>query len=287
MKNQTKLLIDGDILLYEKCASVEVASRLTELVSSKYLKEISEGITNIGLVREDLSDVHIYWASEDDAIHAITEWLTDIKKKFNADQIVIALSDSKNFRKTVDPTYKSNRSKTRKPVTYLAAKSWLMKHFECVIMPELEADDVMGILATDPKETMETIIVTSDKDLEQIPGKLYKHNKDILMTCTAESGLRKLLEQSLTGDSVDGYIGLRGVGPVAATNILDGSGDSFETVVRAYLDKGETIEAATTSINLARMLTYNDWDFESASVRLWEPSGELLEAVRTLPTNKV
>mgnify|MGYP003859969237 CR=1 FL=1 len=64
----------------------------------------------------------------------------------------------------------------------------LIDEYQAVIYPNLEADDVMGILATKPSKGERKIICSIDKDLRQIPGHLYngesltknskKHAKD-------------------------------------------------------------------------------------------------------------
>ena len=55
-----------------------------------------------------------------------------------------------NFRKEIFPDYKSGRRKTRKPVGYVAFCDWVRETYSTASRPMLEADDVMGIIATMP-----------------------------------------------------------------------------------------------------------------------------------------
>ena len=67
------------------------------------------------------------------------------------------------------PEYKGHRNR-KKPCGYKRVINQLKTEFEVIIMPELEADDAMGIYAT---QNPGNIIVSPDKDMKQIPGKLY------------------------------------------------------------------------------------------------------------------
>ena len=53
------------------------------------------------------------------------------------------------------------------------------------------------------------IIVSPDKDMRQIPGKLY--NMDEVIDITPEDGMQWHYIQTLAGDSTDGYSGVPGV----------------------------------------------------------------------------
>ena len=74
-------------------------------------------------------------------------------------------------------------------------------------MPTLEADDAMGIYAT---KHPGNIIVSPDKDMRQIPGKLY--NMDEVIDITPEDGMQWHYIQTLAGDQTDGYSGVPGIG---------------------------------------------------------------------------
>jgi DNA polymerase-1 len=176
-----------------------------------------------------------------------------------------------NFRKTISPTYKGNR-KGRKPVGYSALKEWAMETYPSFCKETLEADDCMGILAT--KFPGKTIIVTMDKDLLTVPGKMYKLNQDgtgeWYDTDEKEANYRFLL-QAMTGDATDGYSGIPGVGPKKAEEILKKHGAVWKTVEDAYIKAGLTKEDALMNARMARILRQEDWDFDNEQVKLWTP----------------
>lgn len=93
-----------------------------------------------------------------------------------------------------------------------------------VDQPGLEADDVLGILATHSTLVKgEKIIVSHDKDLGQIPGlHLNPMSPDEGVYRIAPAFARRLLAyQVLVGDSTDNYPGRPGCGPVKAEKILE------------------------------------------------------------------
>ena len=82
-------------------------------------------------------------------------------------------------------------------------KEWVGKHYNTIQKPRLEGDDCLGLLATCPGN--ECIVVSSDKDLKTIPGKLYRPEDDELLEISLEEADRFFLTQTLTGDVTDGY----------------------------------------------------------------------------------
>ncbi len=237
-----KLLIDADFIVYKSCAAAE-----TEI---------------------DWSDDTILVTSNfNDAYTATIRELTKIRDKFGAfTPIILFFSDVENFRKKILPEYKGHRNR-KKPCGYKRVINKLKNEFEVIIMPELEADDSMGIYAT---QYPGNIIVSPDKDMKQIPGKLY--NLDEQFTVTEESGAAWHLSQCLSGDQTDGYGGVPGIGVKRAEALFSKKGCSWKTVVEAYKEKGLTEEDALLNARLARILTIDDYDTKSKTPRLWTPS---------------
>ena len=94
-------------------------------------------------------------------------------------------------------------------------------------MEELEADDSLGIYAT---ANPGNVIVSPDKDMRQIPGKLYDL-KDVT-TITPEAGHQWHFIQTLAGDQTDGYAGVPGYGVKTATKLFEEKGYYWDTVVK-------------------------------------------------------
>jgi len=136
-------------------------------------------------------------------------------------------------------------------------------------MPELEADDSLGIYAT---KHPGNIIVSPDKDMRQIPGKLY--NLDEVFTVSKEEGAKWHLSQTLSGDQTDGYPGVPGIGVKRAATLFNKDGYSWKTVVKAFADKDLDESTALINARLARILTVDDYDFTKKEPILWSPSSD-------------
>ena len=186
---------------------------------------------------------------------------------------VCCLSDhGNNFRKVVDPTYKSNRKGTRKPVGYVALCDWVEENFRTFRRPTLEADDCMGILATKPENVGQCIIVSDDKDMKTIPGKLYRPTSDERLDISEADADRFFYTQVLVGDPTDGYKGIPGIGPKESRKIL-GTRPHWGAVQQAYIKAGMTRDDAIQQASLARILHWEDWHDEIGEVKLWQPFG--------------
>jgi len=115
-------------------------------------------------------------------------------------------------------------------------------------------------------------IVSPDKDMRQIPGKLY--NLDEVFTVKKDEGAKWHLIQALAGDQTDGYSGVPGIGVKRATSLFEESGYSWKTVLKAFTDKGLTEYDAITNARLARILTVDDYDFKNKCPILWTPAAD-------------
>lgn len=240
------LAIDGDILLYKAATSAE--------------KEIDWG-DDVWSLQTDLKEAK-------DGFQGQLDRITD---KLGINEYVVCLSDhSNNFRKIVDPSYKSNRKGTRKPVGFVALCEWAETSYRTFRKATLEADDCMGILATKPDNVGKCVIVSDDKDLKTIPGKLYRPTQDEQLAISEQEADRFFLTQVLCGDVTDGYPGLKGVGPKTAEKIL-GSRPHWGAVEQAFKKAGQTREDAIQQARLARILRWSDWDEKKGEVVLWTP----------------
>ena len=192
-----------------------------------------------------------------------------IKARLETNDVLCCMSDhAGNFRKQVWTGYKSNRRKTRKPVGYVAFCDWVRETYSTASRPQLEADDVMGIIASKPGNEGKVTIVSDDKDMKTIPGRLYRPMSDELLEITAEDADRYFLTQVLTGDTADGYKGVPGIGPKKAEAIL-GPRPHWGAVEKAYIDAGLTRDDAIQQARLARILRWSDWN--EGEPMLWTP----------------
>jgi len=239
-----KLLIDADFIVYKSCAAVET--------------EVDFG-----------DDVILVTSNFSDAYAATNRELTKIKNKFGTfSEMILFFSDSINFRKQILESYKGHRNR-KKPCGYKRVINALREEYKVIIKPSLEADDAMGVYST---KYPGNCIVSPDKDMRQIPGKLY--NLDEVFTVKKEEGARWHLIQALAGDQTDGYSGVPGIGVKRATSLFEESGYSWKTVLKAFTDKGLTEYDAITNARLARILTADDYDFKNKRPILWTPTSD-------------
>ena len=239
-----KLLIDADFIVYKNCAAVET--------------EVHFG-----------DDVILVTSNFSDALAATNRELTRIKNKFGTfSEMILFFSDSINFRKQILESYKGHRNR-KKPCGYKRVINALREEYKVIIKPSLEADDAMGVYST---KYPGNCIVSPDKDMRQIPGKLY--NLDEVFTVKKDEGAKWHLIQALAGDQTDGYSGVPGIGVKRATTLFDESGYSWKTVLKAFTDKGLTEYDAITNARLARILTVDDYDFKNKCPILWTPAAD-------------
>ena len=134
-------------------------------------------------------------------------------------------------------------------------------------MPELEADDSMGIYAT---QYPGNIIVSPDKDMRQIPGKLYDFNETTLIKET--DGRNWHYIQTLAGDATDGYSGVPGIGVKRAVVLFEKTGYNWQTIKNAFAAKDLDEDVALMNARLAKILTKDDYDFNRTEPILWTPT---------------
>jgi DNA polymerase I len=181
------------------------------------------------------------------------------------------------FRHDILPTYKANR-KDLPPLALKDLKAWSATEWDSRTKPGLEADDVVGILATHPKLIPgRKVIVSHDKDLQQIPGEHLsaRSPSDGVFRVQPAYAERFLWLQVLTGDSTDNYPGCPGVGPVGAEKVLAG-GAPYEERVLAAFEKAyrgsptDPSEEMATQVNVARILQHTDYNFKSKEPIRWQ-----------------
>jgi len=244
---KTTLLIDADVLAFE--ASV-IAEESIEW-------------------KEEMWTVHADMAL---AKARVINRVEEFKEKLQANDVVMCLSDRANFRRKLNPDYKSNRSKARLPIILKQVKQWIIDELDGQLWSTLEADDIISILATDKTMDEETIVVSIDKDFQSVPGIYYDYNKDETHHVSEEEADNYHLIQTLTGDATDGYGGVPKVGPVAATKALDKNGYNWDTVVGMYEKAGLTENEALTNAWMARLLRADNYSFRTNTIKkLWTP----------------
>lgn len=211
----------------------------------------------------------------------VDEYINKAIDATKADEVIVAITDRGNeFRKKLYPGYKAKRKPT-KPALLFEVLDYLKSDWPSYVRPQLEADDVLGILSTHPTlknvAGKERIIVSEDKDLRCIPGLLFnpgKPSRGVEQIGELEAD-KFFLVQALVGDSTDCYPGCRSVGPksayVAGVNAAETTSDAWIVVERAFESKGFTRDDALLQARLARILRWTDYDYKKKAPILWEP----------------
>ncbi len=172
------------------------------------------------------------------------------------------LTGSNNFRKDLDPQYKANRANIPRPKHLEDVRAFLVTEWGAQVCDGYEADDFLGIYQTD-----DTILASIDKDLNQIPGKHYNFVREEFYEVTPLEGTRFFYKQTLIGDTSDNIIGVKGIGPVKASKLidtLDKEEEMYWTCRKLYKDD------TRFHLNCKLLWILREED------KIWEPSNILL-----------
>ena len=242
----TTLLVDADIVAFKAAARAE---------------EVTAFGKTVGPIEDAKADC--------DAT------IRGYEKLLGADSSVMALSCRRdNFRNDVLPSYKMGRDSSTRPEHLTALKLHLAESYPSKLFHRLEGDDVLGILQT--KDDSDTIIVSEDKDLRTVPGKLYAPHRDEvgLIDITPLEANQFLMWQTICGDSTDGFKGALGVGkrsPYAEAVLAADADELWDIVTEAYASVDMTEDEAIVQARCAKILTIKNFNLFTKEVTLWTP----------------
>lgn len=278
------LLIDGDVIAYRSAAAAQ--------------KDVE--------YPEDGLIFRWAWKGEGEAI--LDDTISSLRESFDTDNIIILLTEvtqmTPNWRSKVLPDYKRNRVGLERPQILAHLRGYLRDKHGAESVPGLEADDLLGMMATSGKYA-NPVIVTIDKDLRCVPGKFHVlgrrglDGKPEVEVITPEAARLWHMAQTLAGDRVDGYTGCPGLGMTRAQRILEKpvvlnpehgvvtrgprkgetttkwvarpTDDVWACVSSHYFKEGLSEEDALTQARVAYILQDGDYDWDTGEVRMWEP----------------
>lgn len=250
------VIIDGDILVYK-------------------ISEASQESYDLSAEEDEECVYHtVSWGNKQSAIDMIDKFIEDIKQRTKSTAYVLCLSDTKNFRKDLNPRYKGNR-RVIKPCLWEFMRKYLIDKYRVLIKEGLEADDTMGILATSTKIIKgDKVIWSLDKDFKTIPCIFFRGEAKPVKITEQEADWWFIF-QTLIGDVTDGYKGCKGVGEKTAQKLLGKVGEKsleemWRLVVETYEKSGFSREDALLNARMARILRAEDYDFKKKEVRLWK-----------------
>jgi len=178
------------------------------------------------------------------AIARMEEMIDNTLAAVGADEFSIFLSGENNFRYSVYPEYKANRTQP-KPRFLRDCKQYLIDKYKAEVSDGCEADDLLGIAQCKAIEENDgcafgiynvplTVICSLDKDLRMIPGNHYSFEISGTsslgkkwvkpaehVNVSEDTAIRNFYYQVLVGDSTDNIKGVKGIGPKKANFILD------------------------------------------------------------------
>ncbi len=185
-------------------------------------------------------------------------------RKFRPRHVAVVFDAARHtFRNDLEPTYKANRGDPPEDlVPQLRFLPEVLRELGFAVFSQVgfEADDLMASLAARARrEGLATRLMTVDKDLCQCvvddhpPVRVEDPYTGRVMDC---AGVRKRMGvapehvvawQSLVGDSTDNVPGVRGVGPKAATALVNAFGtldsiyDSLDRVAELPIRGSKTL----------------------------------------------
>ena len=275
-RHNRELLIDGDVLAYQCAAACEKAI--------------------------DWGDNYWTWHCDANEVkNLIIDRISALEDELDASNSIICLSSPHNFRHSILPSYKSNRSGVKRPLVLKEIRDWLIFQFDAAVKDGLEGDDVLGILATmRGAKQAERVIVSIDKDMKSIPGLYYRGPEYGLVEISEREANEFHMIQTLAGDPTDGYSGCPGIGMERATKLIrdeptvlvpydytvtrgprkgdtevryteEPTTDLWAAVVSRYVAAGLTEQDALIQARVSRILRAQDYDFQTSRPVPWNP----------------
>ena len=229
-QTKPKILIDGDIFAYRAAFSCED-------------QDVEDALDKV--------DDKLQWA-----IYACV-------LEYDVEDYQVFLTGKGNFRYDIAKTaeYKGNRKDVEKPAHLADIRQHMIDNWEAVVSKGEEADDLIAIAATEIGP--EAIVVTVDKDMQQLPCRHYNPVKGEHSVVSDYEGTKFFYKQILTGDRADNIIGLYRVGPAKAEKMVtdcETEADFYEVCLREYGGEEDRV------IENARLLWLRRYPNQ-----LWEP----------------
>ena len=181
------------------------------------------------------------------AVFGFTNMLVKLIEDYRDDKMIVIFDAAReNFRNTIFKDYKANRGET--PEDLIPQFEIIRECVDAFNIPQLEiegyeADDIIATYCKlAEKKKIDSIIVSSDKDLMQLVTKEItmldpmKNKKIGIEQVIEKFGLppEKVIQiQALTGDKVDNIPGAPGIGPKTALQLIQEFGDVHKLIKNA------------------------------------------------------
>lgn len=233
----TRIIVDADALAYT-CGFASQAV----VYDWSFIKDgevIDEGITNdksyLGFleIERPFGTAFQYVPLVEaqplvNALAMVKKVLLAIEQTLDAEEVEfkrleLCLTGTGNFREQIATIkgYKANRVGIEKPVHYAAIRRYMKERWNAEVVNGMEADDMLAIIAASENYDPERVIIVSmDKDLMTVPGRLYNFKRKRFYHITEEQALINFYRQCLTGDVVDNIGGAFKCGEKGAETLI-------------------------------------------------------------------
>jgi hypothetical protein len=177
--------------------------------------------------------------SLDDVINEFNIYFTNIL--INSGCIYyVALLTGGSHRYSLYPEYKANRKKLEKPKHLKELINYCIDNWNFTKIEGFEADDLVNVANNYFKnERISTVLVHTDKDLNQIEGTHYNYKINEFYEVDSSEASYNLWTQVIVGDFTDNIKGLKGKGKAFAYKLLLNLDDNMSMrsiVLDAYTD---------------------------------------------------
>ena len=227
-----------------------------------------KSITAAKILHQDNIHKNIYYEAYDinKSISFLEDNLNRLMNTLQANNCELVIGDKNNFRKVVNPEYKSNRPS--KPPIYEVILNVVNAKFKPISLQNLEADDTCRILYEDKNfhPNLEKIIVSIDKDFFTVPCKFFRdlpNNK--LIDIDIDTAQYNLYKQIITGDKDDHYEGIPGYVEVKAKKFLEFSRDEKD-VIKLFEENNLTKEDYFRNKYMAQLISISQYNFNTGEV---------------------
>jgi len=243
-----RVLVDADIMVFRCGFAAEYQQwflRVGETTHDfRYKKEAMEKLDELlpgKYSRQEGEDYTLWSETQLEPLgHAIQNLNTLMDHCLNTleatefDVKMYLSGQGKTFRDELAVTrpYKGNRDRMHRPTHEFDLRNYIIETWDTQVADGEEADDLLGIAQT--ADPINTIVVTLDKDLDQIPGMKFNFMHDRVYDVSADKADFNFHMQLLTGDSTDNVPGLPGIGPGKALKALHGLSGGLERLREAW-----------------------------------------------------
>jgi DNA polymerase-1 len=247
-------------------------------------KKMNNSMPNLAVLDGDIIAWKTAFVADSEGVNAIESLVGSQVFKWTPDGVentLVALSCPRkdNFRREVFPGYKANRDGSYKPDCLGQVFECIEALNECIKLPRLEADDILGIYAS----SNEGISVSVDKDLRGVKGWYYNPEKnDVPYYISEEEAERWFCTQWMTGDSTDGIPGLWKIGIKTAEKLLDSwDKETWYDNIREMYEEGKHVPKNKYDVDdmceamgrCVKILTCDNYNKETDDITHWDSKG--------------